>query len=64
MDSSMRLSIMKNRLLYVAEKQRKLANKPIPKNSGQSILTIPAKAGSVLFPSNDLFRQQNPGLFQ
>ena len=60
----MRLSIMKNKLLYVAEKRRKLAIQPIPKNSAQSISNIPAKAGAVLFPTNDPFRIQHPELFQ
>jgi hypothetical protein len=63
MDSSMRLSIMKNRMLYLAEKKRKLAIQPIPKNSSQSISNIPAKAGALLFPANDPIRIKYPELF-
>jgi len=59
----MRLSIMKQKLMYIAEKKRKLANQPIPKNSSQSISNIPAKAGAVLFKPDDPFRLQNPDLF-
>lgn len=64
MDSSMRLSIMKNRMLYIAEKKRKLAIQPIPKNSSQTISNIPAVAGALLFPANDPMRVTFPELFQ
>jgi len=63
MDSSMRLSIIKKRILFISEAQRKAANNPIPKNSGYDNTTTQAKAGITLFPANDINRTLYPTIF-
>lgn len=63
MDSSMRLSIIKKRILFLSEAQRKCADKPIPKNSGYENTSTPAKAGAMLFPTGDKNRTLYANIF-
>jgi len=63
MDSSMRLSIIKKRILFLSEAQRKCAGNPIPKNSGYENTSTPAKAGAMLFPTDDVNRTLYANIF-
>ena len=63
MDSSMRLSIQKKRLLFISEAIRKKQIDPVPKNLSYDNTTTPAKAGKVLFPVDDINRILYPDLF-
>jgi len=63
MDASMRLSILKKRILFISEAQRKNEKKPIPKNSGSEILSTQALGGRTLFPSDDINRTLYPTIF-
>jgi len=63
MDASMRLSILKKRLLFISEATRKNAQNPVPKNSGSEILATQALGGRSLFPPDDINRTLYPTIF-
>jgi len=63
MDASMRLSIIKKRILFISEAQRKNVKEPTPKNSGSGILSTQALGGRTLFPADDINRTLYPTIF-